>query len=120
MSSTVVITLDTTAPVVAFGDPTGRLPGQVFHVGYSLNEGTVDGALLELADSTTLGLTNLGSSFEVALPADAAKGRAFVHVTVTDDVGNTATRTLNVTLGTLGTLMILAGAGGIVREDLAV
>lgn len=90
-----LLTVDTTAPVVTWGEATGAVAGAGFSIPYTLDEPTaqIASATLTLADARELALTDNGSSLAVALPPDTPEGNATVTANVTDDVGNTAQRT---------------------------
>lgn len=86
--STVVLTLDTTAPTVSFGEPTGTTGGELFHIPYTSDE-PIAAATLRLRDRRTLTMNVLADALEVLLPADTPEGQA--TVAAADDVGNAAT-----------------------------
>lgn len=106
---TVEITLDTTAPSVEWGTPSGTSAGDSFSVDYTMSEAlsppaVLQGATLTLAGGAVLTLADNGSTLSVALPPDAAGGNATVAATVADQIGNVAVRTLVVYID--GTIVV--------------
>lgn len=90
MSSWFQLTLDTHAPVVQWGEPTGTTAGELLRVPYTLNEPGVESATLTLADGRALAMSVLAGRLEVLLPPDAPDGIVTVRASLVDDVGNWA------------------------------
>jgi hypothetical protein len=86
VSSSLVLTLDTTAPQVTWGTPTGQTPGETLQIPYTTDE-PLARAVLHLATGN-VELTVTPTALTVLLAVDAPGGPA--DVTVYDDVGNLA------------------------------
>lgn len=87
------LTLDTTAPLVTWGAPTGTDAGETFSVQYALNEtGTVRSATLTLRDGRVLDMAVAADRLTVALPEDTPQGQALVRAVTRDDLLNEAIR----------------------------
>jgi hypothetical protein len=87
MSTYTVVVLDTTAPVVTWGDPTGAVLGEELHVPYVSDEDLAY-AELRLTDGRVLVMAITPTELVVQLPDDTPEGLAVIGVT--DDVGNEA------------------------------
>lgn len=103
MAAHAVITLDTSAPEVTWGATTGTTAGELFQIGYELDEPDATLATLTLADARQLPMAVGGSFLQVLLPPDTPSGPATVNLLVEDDLGNQAERT---------TVVMLIGAAG--------
>jgi hypothetical protein len=99
VSATFDLTLDSHAPQITWGDPTGTEAGDELHVPYTIDEPTVVSASVRLADSRELPMVVTGTELVVTLPADAPNGNTVVSALVRDDVLNEATRTLTFAIG---------------------
>jgi hypothetical protein len=99
VSATFDLTLDTHAPQVTWGEPTGTEAGDELHVPYTIDEPAVVSASVHLADGRDLAMVVSGTELVVTLPADAPNGVTVVSAFVRDDVLNEATRTLSFAIG---------------------
>jgi hypothetical protein len=104
MSASLLLTLDTSAPVVTWGAVGGTTAGELLEVAYQLDEPGLVDATLTLADGRILSMEDSGGRLTVLLPPDTPNGEAIVAAVVRDDVLNEATRTLAVQLA--GTQMV--------------
>jgi hypothetical protein len=89
VSTYVVITLDTTAPVVTWGEPDGAVLGETFTIAYACDE-PIYSPELRLSDGRVLAMADDGTTLSVELPLDTPEGVA--TVSVADDLGNEAHR----------------------------
>lgn len=96
--------LDTRAPVITWGAAAGTTAGELFQIGYTLDEPELVSAVLRLADGRDVPLTDTGLTLEALLPADTPDGNATVRALVRDDVLNEATRTRTIHL--TGTIVV--------------
>lgn len=94
MASTLVIRLDTHAPVVTWGQPSGTVPGSTLVVPYTLDEPSLLSATLTDFDGVQYPMTVEADRLTVNLPDTTALGQATVTALVEDDVGNATDRTL--------------------------
>lgn len=99
MGASLVVALDTRAPRLTCGAPTGANPGGRLELPYALDEPGLVSAELELADSHRLAVAVSEDRVSVALPADAPVGTATLWATVRDDVGNETTTSTSVAIG---------------------
>lgn len=88
MTASFTLTLDTHAPSVEFGEPTGATAGELLHLPYTADE-PLDAAELRLLDGRHLELTIGDDELTILLPPDTPAGAAAVWVS--DDVGNART-----------------------------
>lgn len=98
MTASFVLNLDTTAPVISWGDPSGADLGEVLTVPYIVNEPGVESATVTLADGRVLVMRVDADALRVPLPLDTPQGNAEVRATTIDDVDNEATYALVVAL----------------------
>lgn len=98
MSASFPLTLDTHAPQVTWGDPTGTQPGEVLHVPYTLDEPGLLSATIKLRDGRELPMVVGASELTVEIPLDNVAGDAEVAAAVRDDVWNEATARMTVRL----------------------
>lgn len=99
MSASVLLTLDTQAPVVTWGAISGTHGDETLHVAYTLDEPALDAAALHLSDSRVLAMDLHDGYLTVELPFDTPDGPAIIRAHVIDDVGNEAEWTLTISLG---------------------
>lgn len=85
MSSSFVLRLDTTAPAVAFGEPTGTTAGELLRIPYVADE-PLERARLRLPDGRYVAMGVAGDVLEVLLPPDTNEGWAGIEVR--DEVWN--------------------------------
>jgi hypothetical protein len=109
VSSSFVLTLDTTGPVVEWGTPTGAVATETLQLPYTTDEPLARGVLH--AGGRDFELTVAPDVLSVLLPADVENGLA--DVSVYDDVGNQARSTgvVTITGGVVGPPIILGGGG---------
>jgi hypothetical protein len=91
-----VIVLDTTAPIVTWGQPVDANASETMTVPYLVNEPGIETAEIELLDGRVLAMAVGAGVLTVTLPDDAPEGLATVRAYVVDDVGNRAVRELPV------------------------
>lgn len=96
MSAYAVLALDTTAPVVTWGEPSDAINSEPFSVPYTLNEPEIESADMLLLDGRVVPLDVGDDTLSTTLPDDAVEGWATVRAHVVDDVGNRAIRTFAV------------------------
>lgn len=96
VSNYAVIRLDTTAPVVTWGPPSDVIASEEMTIPYAVNEPGIESADILLGDGRVVPLAVAADALSATLPDDAPEGWATVRAYVVDDVGNRATRTLQV------------------------
>lgn len=96
MATPFVLTIDTTAPVVTWGQVLDPNAGEDMTVFYAVDEPGVESAEIMLNGGRIVPMVVAPDRLTVRLPDDAANGQAQVRAYVRDSVGNNATRTLAV------------------------
>jgi hypothetical protein len=99
MSASLVLTLDTHAPQIVWGEPSGDEAGAELVVPYTIDEAGIVSAIVRLADDRELDMDVGPTALTVTLPADAPNGTTVVSALVRDAVLNEATRTLTFAIG---------------------
>lgn len=96
MTSSFVLTLDTTAPQVTWGAVGGAEAGQLLQVAYTLDEPDAVSAEFVSFAGEHVPLTVLPDRVEGLLPPAITGGLGSVLLTVLDDLGNEAVRELKI------------------------
>ncbi len=105
-----LLELDTTAPVVEFGTPTGLSAGQTLIVPYSVTEYGIFSA--DFVDALGKHMPmNIGpAELTLELPVDVPAGNSRVQVITLDEVGNSSTFDLAITIEGIGIEPSVGGA----------
>lgn len=99
MPGSLLLTLDTTAPVVTWGPVDGADASLDLTVLYTVDEPGIDHAEIELLDDRVLPMVVAADRLTVTLPDDAPQGAATIRAYVIDAVDNAAVRTLVIGVG---------------------
>jgi hypothetical protein len=96
MTGTFQLTLDTTAPQIAWGAVLDPVASEEMTVYYTVTEPGVISAVVRLVDGRELPMQVYADRLVITLPDDAPESDATVHVVLRDSVWNTATADLPV------------------------
>lgn len=108
------LTLDTSAPLITFGEPSGASASQTLVVPFTAGEvPTSLTASLRNPQGVFFTVDVVGSEFRIDLPADYVGGTSRLIAISTDDVGNTRENTLDILITGVASSPEVGSGGGI-------
>jgi hypothetical protein len=100
--TSVLLELDVTAPLIAWGTVTGRAPGSTLQASYTITEPAVVSAEFQVVTGQTLAMVIGPERLSVQVPENAPDGAGVIRVVVRDDVLNEATYEQPVVISSVG------------------